>query len=114
MVMNQFSHFKAEILSSSLLNVVCGRRLQKHKVQKRRIQVKALSMHDNLTRKAIFLSLFIAENCFKRERTAESRGLSGAILSSTIQGWPGNQSKRIGGVIRSFKIKFIEHSNKLS
>nr|GMC60947.1 Os02g0831900 [Ipomoea batatas] len=54
-------------------------------------------MHDNLTRKAIFLSLFIAENCFKRERTAESRGLSGAILSSTIQGWPGNQSKRIGG-----------------
>lgn len=42
----------------------------------------------NLTRKAIFLSLFIAENCFKRDKTAESRGLSGAILSSTIQGWP--------------------------
>jgi len=40
------------------------------------------------TRKAIFLSLFIAENCFRRDNTAESRGLSGATLSSTIHGLP--------------------------
>jgi len=35
-----------------------------------------------LTRMAIFLSLFIAENCFKRDNTAESRGLSGATPST--------------------------------
>jgi len=40
------------------------------------------------TLNAIFLSLFIAEKCFRRVKTAESRGLSGAI-SSTIQGLPG-------------------------
>jgi hypothetical protein len=31
-----------------------------------------------LTLRAIFFSLFIAENCFIRDRTAESSGLSGA------------------------------------
>lgn len=51
-------------------------------------QVNIQEENKILTRKAIFLSLFIAENCLRRERTAESRGLSGAILSSTIQGWP--------------------------
>lgn len=35
-----------------------------------------------LTLRAIFLSLFIAENCFRRVRTAESRGLSGATPST--------------------------------
>lgn len=35
-----------------------------------------------LTLRAIFLSLFIAENCFKRLKTAESRGLSGATPST--------------------------------
>lgn len=47
--------------------------------------------YQNLTRKAIFFSLFIAENCFRRDKTAESRGLSGAIVSSTIHGWPDNK-----------------------
>lgn len=37
---------------------------------------------------AIFFSLFIAENCFKRVNTAESRGLSGATPSTHTQGWP--------------------------
>lgn len=41
-----------------------------------------------LTLRAIFLSFFIAENCFKRLKTAESRGLSGASSSTWIQGWP--------------------------
>jgi len=47
----------------------------------------------SLTRKAIFLSLFIAENCFRRDKTAESRGLSGAMLSSTIHGWPDTEKQ---------------------
>lgn len=38
------------------------------------------------TRRAIFLILFIAENCFSRDTTAESRGLSGATVSSRIHG----------------------------
>jgi hypothetical protein len=46
------------------------------------------------TRKAIFLSLFIAEKCFRRDNTAESRGLSGATLSSTIHGLPDNTNNR--------------------
>ena len=41
-----------------------------------------------ITRKAIFFSLFIAEKFFKRDSTAQSKGLSGATLSSTIHGWP--------------------------
>lgn len=40
-----------------------------------------------LTRKASFLSLFIAEKFFRRDSTAESIGLSEA-LSSAIHGWP--------------------------
>lgn len=39
-----------------------------------------------LTRKAIFFSLFIAENCLRRERTAGSSALSGATPFSHIQG----------------------------
>lgn len=42
---------------------------------------------------AIFLSLFMAENCFKRLRTAESRGLSGAKPSACTQGWPASGAK---------------------
>ena len=41
-----------------------------------------------LTLIAIFLSLCIAENCFKRLKTAGSRGLSGAEPSTFIHGWP--------------------------
>lgn len=41
-----------------------------------------------LTLRAIFFSLFIAENCFIRLKTAESRGLSGATPSSCTHGWP--------------------------
>ena len=37
---------------------------------------------------AIFFSLFMAENCFKRVITAESRGLSGATPPTWTQGWP--------------------------
>jgi len=37
---------------------------------------------------AIFLSLFIAENCFKRDKTAESSGLSGATPPTCTHGWP--------------------------
>lgn len=48
-----------------------------------------------LTRKAIFLSLFMAENCFRRDRTAEPKGLSGATLSLTIQGWPISKEKQL-------------------
>lgn len=40
---------------------------------------------------AIFLSLFMAENCFKRLKTAESRGLSGATPSTCTQGWPAKE-----------------------
>lgn len=42
----------------------------------------------SITRKAIFLSLFIAEKCLRRDMTAESRGLSEATVSSPIHGWP--------------------------
>ncbi|KAL3825681.1 hypothetical protein ACJIZ3_021710 [Penstemon smallii] len=41
-----------------------------------------------LTLIAIFLNLFMAENCFRRDRTAESRGLSGASPPTCIHGWP--------------------------
>lgn len=41
-----------------------------------------------LTLRAIFLSLFIAENCFSRDKTAESSGLSGATPPTWTQGWP--------------------------
>lgn len=40
-----------------------------------------------LTSIAIFLILFMAENCFKRDRTAESIGSSGATPSALIHGW---------------------------
>ncbi|BAF10539.1 Os02g0831900 [Oryza sativa Japonica Group] len=40
-----------------------------------------------MTRSAIFLSLFMAENCLRRERTAGARGRSGATPSSQTQGW---------------------------
>jgi hypothetical protein len=41
----------------------------------------------------IFLSLFMAENCINRLRTAESRGLSGATPSICTQGWPAREQK---------------------
>ena len=41
-----------------------------------------------LTLRAIFFSLFIAENCFNLVKTAGSRGLSGATPSTQTQGWP--------------------------
>ena len=62
-----------------------------------------------LTRKAIFLSLFIAENCFRRDNTAESRGLSGAIVSSTIHGWPGINGNH-HRVVRNISSKFPRNS----
>lgn len=42
------------------------------------------NMRQLITRKAIFFILFIAEKCFRRDKTAESKGLSGATLSSRI------------------------------
>jgi len=41
---------------------------------------------ENLTRKASFFSLFIAENCLRRESIAGSSALSGATPFSQIQG----------------------------
>lgn len=67
--------------------------------------------YKSLTRKAIFLSLFIAENCFRRESTAESRGLSGAIRSSTIQGWP--ETKDNSSLIRCDMISHTRNSSSL-
>lgn len=40
------------------------------------IEFRDMTKFPKLTLRAIFLSLFIAENCFKRLKTAESRGLS--------------------------------------
>lgn len=48
---------------------------------------KHIEERDPSTLKAIFLSLFMAEKCFRRDKTAESSGLSEATLSSLIQGW---------------------------
>lgn len=39
------------------------------------------------TLRAIFLKLLVAENCFKRDKTAESSGLSGATPSTCSHGW---------------------------
>lgn len=58
--------------------------------------IKKLIKH---TRRAIFLSLFIAQKCFKRDNTAESSGLSGATVSSTIHGWPDTYFKDIVWVL---------------
>ena len=44
------------------------------------------------TLSAIFFSLFIAENCFSRDSTAESSGLSGAEAIVCSHGWPGNKN----------------------
>lgn len=63
----------------------------------------------NLTRKAIFLSLFIAENCLRRERTAESSGLSGAILSSTIHGWPVKEKENSHFIVINMQCKNCFH-----
>ena len=53
----------------------------------------------------------MAENCLRRERTAESRGLSGAILSSTIQGWPETKNNSINtGNFFDAKIQFLPPS----
>jgi len=46
---------------------------------------------EKLTRMAIFLSLFMAENFFNRLRTAGSRGLSSATPSIFTQGWPAQE-----------------------
>lgn len=46
---------------------------------------------EGLTLRAIFFSLFIAENCLSRERIAGSRALSGATPFSQIHGWPEEQ-----------------------
>lgn len=62
-----------------------------------------------LTRRAIFLSLFITENCFRRDNTAESRGLSGAIVSSIIHGWPGINDKH-HKFLRNISSKFPNNS----
>lgn len=45
-----------------------------------------IECHD-LTRRAIFFSLFIAENCFKRVCTAGSKGSVGATPSTATHGW---------------------------
>jgi hypothetical protein len=54
-----------------------------------------------LTLNAIFFSLFIAENCFSRERTAESSGLSGASPLICSHGWPAGT-----------KLSQVEHSHE--
>lgn len=53
------------------------------------LDIKSLGERGStLTLMAIFLILFIAENCFRRLRTAESRGLSGAKPPTCTHGWP--------------------------
>ena len=48
-----------------------------------------------LTLRAIFLSLFMAENCLRRVMTALSRGLSGATPAVATHGWPAKTGTRM-------------------
>nr|GMD41666.1 Os02g0831900 [Ipomoea batatas] len=84
--------FSPAISSSDSLSAITCRTSSRDSVTKNHNFVRAckalLASDQNqiLTLRAIFLSLFIAENCVKRVKTAESRGLSGATPSTCTQG----------------------------
>jgi hypothetical protein len=92
-----------------------GLKIASREIMDPKLAIKNLAGKFKLTRKAIFFNLFIAENCLMRDRTAVSRGRSGATPWSRTHGWHRTScaDKRSAGrglsilVIRSFALSEI-------